>query len=168
MKRLAMFFLIGPLLAVIPIGLPKDVGAHGTGHRLLKHEPVVAVEFHYSDDTPMRYAEVMVFSPRDLKVEHQNGRTDRNGKFVFCPDVPGKWLIKVNDGMGHEEKAVMEVGPEAIAGQSENPRTHPASGGSEPLSKALKIIAGLSLIMNVSFAGYFVKRRSTSAKTSYQ
>lgn len=165
MKRLAMFFLIGPLLAAIPVGLPADASAHGTGHSLLEHEPVVAVEFHYSDDTPMRYAEVMVFSPRDLKVEHQNGRTDRNGKFVFCPDVPGKWLIKVNDGMGHEEKAVMEVGPEAISGETEKPRTHPVSGGSEPLSKTLKIIAGLSLILNLSFAGYFVKRRSNSAKS---
>jgi len=164
MKRLAMFFLIGSLLAVIPIGLPADAVAHGTGHRLLKHQPVVAVEFHYSDDTPMRYAEVMVFSPRNLKVEHQNGRTDRNGKFVFCPDVPGKWLIKVNDGIGHEEKAVMEVSPKVIVGEIEKPRTHPVSGGSEDLSKALKTIAGLSLILNVSFVGYFVKRRSNSIK----
>ena len=164
MKRLAMFFLIGMLLVGIPIGLPADAGAHGTGHRLLKHEPVVAIQFHYSDDTPMRYAEVMVFSPRNLKVEHQNGRTDRNGKFVFCPDVPGKWLIKVNDGIGHEEKAVIEVGPKAISGEIENPRTPPVSGGSETLSKALKIIVRLSLILNVSFAGYFVKRRSNSIK----
>jgi hypothetical protein len=97
-------------------------------------------------------------------VEHQNGRTDRNGKFVFCPDVPGKWLIKVNDGIGHEEKAVMEVSPKVIVGEIEKVGMHPVSGGSEDLSKALKIIAGLSLILNVSFVGYFVKRRSNSIK----
>jgi len=164
MKRSAILFLIWPLLAVVTIGLSADAYAHGTGHRLLKHEPVVAFEFHYSDDTPMRYAEVMVFSPQDMKVEHQNGRSDRNGKFVFCPDVPGKWLIKVNDGMGHEEKAVVEVGPGAISGEAAKSRTNPASSDSEPLSKVLNIIAGLSLILNVSFSGYFMRRRSNSAK----
>lgn len=68
----------------------------------------MAVEFFYSDKTPMRYAEVLVFSPENEKAEYQNGRTDQSGRFAFLAETPGEWQMKVNDGMGH---ATVTVNP---------------------------------------------------------
>jgi nickel transport protein len=101
MKRCMQFLL---LLSVFGLSLfygPPDARAHGTDYSLVEGEALTAVAFNYSDGEPMAYAEVLVFSPQDPKVEHQNGRTDKHGKFAFCPDMPGAWRISANDGMGH-------------------------------------------------------------------
>ena len=58
--------------------MPFSAFGHGTDYRLIGKGTLVATEFFYSDKTPMRYAEVMVFSPQDMEVEDQNGRTDRD------------------------------------------------------------------------------------------
>ncbi len=168
MKRCPVVFLLLPLLVATSMGWPGDAGAHGTGHRLLKDAPAVALEFHYSDQTPMRYAEVLVFSPQDREVEHQNGRTDRHGKFVFCPDAQGQWLVKVNDGMGHAEEAAVSVGQEAISVEAGKSQALPGSGAFGPMPKVLKIIIGLSLMLNVAFAAYFLKRRSNGAANPHR
>lgn len=49
----------------------------------------------------MSYAEIKIFSPDNKNIEHQNGRTDKNGCFAFLPDKVGEWKVMVNDGMGH-------------------------------------------------------------------
>jgi nickel transport protein len=162
MMKLSTVFICSlvVILGLASLGLPGIAAAHGTGYQLLTDAPVVAAKFYYSDQTPMKYAEVLVFSPLDGKIEHQNGRTDKNGKFFFCPDSIGQWRILVNDGMGHAVEAAIPLGPEVMAGVTERPGPGPASGGTDPLSKLLKIIAGFSFILNVSFIAYFLKRRS--------
>lgn len=140
--------------------LPDAVAAHGTGYRVIEEAPVIATEFFYSDKEPMRYAEVLVFSPENNEVEYQNGRTDQNGRFVFYPEMPGKWRIKVNDGMGHAVQAEIpvdspEIGTEAIKGLADK-KTAPAGTA----SKWLKIMLGLSIVLNFFLGMFLVKNAS--------
>jgi nickel transport protein len=160
MKSLLGWVFCLPLLVVCSLGYPTDALSHGTGHDILQDAPLVALEFHYSDGMPMQYAEALVFSPQDPEVEHQNGRTDKHGRFVFCPDAQGAWLVKVNDGMGHLEQAAVEIDAQTLSGPALN-RAAPAppatDGGAAP-SKALKIITGLSLILNAALVAFVLKR----------
>src|SRR6056297_1589987 len=105
MKR-AVVFAFAMIWMIV---LPDGAAAHGTGYRVIEGAPVIAAEFFYSDKEPMRYAEVLVFSPENSEVEYQNGRTDQNGRFAFYPEMPGKWRITVNDGMGHAVRAEISV-----------------------------------------------------------
>jgi nickel transport protein len=152
-----------PLLFVVIwiVFLPSGTAAHGTDYRVLDDTPVVAAEFLHSDKDPMRYAEVLVFSPENKNVEYQNGRTDRNGRFAFCPEMPGKWLIKVNDGMGHAVRAEVSVDfpeteSEAIKGLAD--KDTPAARGT---SKWIKVILGLSIVLNL-FLGMYVMKKGKS------
>ncbi len=164
MKRCIHACLAAAILACGLFGGPSDADAHGTAFNLLQESGLVAVQFHYSDGEPMAYAEVLVFSPQDPKVEHQNGRTDKHGKFAFCPDAEGAWRMSADDGMGHLCQATVKVGQGAAAGKADKSRqetdvqTH--MGG----SRTLKIIAGLSLIVNLAFAVSFLRRRSNTRK----
>lgn len=141
--------------------LPEAVAAHGTGYRVIEEAPVIAAEFFYSDKEPMRYAEVLVFSPENSEVEYQNGRTDQNGRFVFYPEMPGKWRITVKDGMGHAVRAEIQVdspasGSGAIKGLADK-NTAPAGTA----SKWLKIMFGLSVVLNLFLGMFLVKKAST-------
>ena len=154
MKRSRLLFPLLLLFASNLAALPRDAAAHGTGHRVLDDANAVAVEFHYADQGPMQYAEILVFSPSEKKVEHQNGRTDRNGVFAFRPDAPGTWIIEADDGMGHKEHARIRI-------------EQPETGGVQTLyvkhreaSRTIGIVAGLSLLLNLSLAAHIVKKRS--------
>jgi len=140
--------------------LPGGAAAHGTDYRVMEEGHVIAAEFFYSDREPMRYAEVLVFSPENKDVEHQNGRTDKNGRFAFCPEIPGKWLVKVNDGMGHAVRAEIEV--DGVSNPRETAKG--AAGNNlnaiEATSKWIRIFLGLSLLLNFCLGLYVWKTRS--------
>ena len=51
---------------------------HGMFHEIAGKDAVV-VTAEYDDGEPMSYAGVKIFSPAGGKIEHQNGRTDKNG-----------------------------------------------------------------------------------------
>ncbi|MBS3754106.1 MAG: hypothetical protein KGY56_00225 [Desulfobacterales bacterium] len=147
------------LTVILIMALPAGAGAHGTDYRVLDEARVVAAEFFYSDKEPMRYAEVLVFSPENREVEYQNGRTDQNGRFAFCPETAGKWQIHVNDGMGHAVRAEIpvdspETGSKEVKGLSDK----------KPLaatSRWIKILLGLSLMLNL-FLGIYVKKKGAA------
>lgn len=67
-------------------GPANHASGHGTDYRLIENDAVVAAEFFYSDHTPMRYAEVLIFSPESDQVEFQNGRTNQDGRFAFLAE----------------------------------------------------------------------------------
>lgn len=134
--------------------------AHGTNHRIVEQTKTITVEFYYSDNEPMSYAEVVVFSPMDPNIQFQTGRTDKNGRFAFCPDRGGIWHVEVSDGMGHKAAATIEV-------HNLGQRTYPTDV-SEALKgqkaetikdRILKVIMGLSIIGNFAFLILFFKRR---------
>ncbi|MFP4226495.1 MAG: hypothetical protein ACLFRF_07175 [Desulfobacterales bacterium] len=138
--------------------LPEGAAAHGTDYRVIEKAPVIAAEFFYSDKKPMRYAEVLVFSPENDEAEYQNGRTDQNGRFAFYPEMPGNWLVKVNDGMGHAVRA--EIPVDSLESANEGikelaDKNTPAASGT---SKWIKIILGLSIVLNL-FLGMFVVKK---------
>ena len=108
MKRLSLIFIIAFLFSLF--FLPHNLFAHGVVYEIFavgesasggKEGETVIIEVAYDDGEPMSYAEVKIFSPDNKDIEHQNGRTDKNGCFAFLPDQPGEWKVIVNDGMGH-------------------------------------------------------------------
>lgn len=156
MKKYSMIIVWA---VVCSIALSGMAAAHGTGHSLLTGEETVSLAFYYSDKTPMKYAEVFVFSPGDRDIEHQNGRTDKNGIFVFRPDAAGDWFVKVSDGMGHAAEATVHVG-KATLDRTSGSDVVRGSQGTAPSTKTMGIITGLSLILNAVLVFYLVKSRS--------
>ncbi len=166
-KRCTHSCLLASILVFSLFFGPWDADAHGTAFRLLQNSTLAAVQFHYSDGEPMAYAEVLVFSPQDLKVEHQNGRTDRHGTFAFCPDKPGAWRITASDGMGHLCEATVDVSQDSPTGKADRFRQETDNQLLVAGSRTLKIIAGLSLIGNLALAACFFRRRSNTPKGEY-
>jgi len=141
------------------------VRAHGTAYRVMDDATTITAEFYYQDKEPMRYAEVLVFSPLDQKVEYQNGRTDRYGRFAFCPEMAGTWRIEVNDGMGHMVRGNIEVGRVTNKDVKSEPNdTHVHSKSGERTSTLAKTAFGLSLIFNMVTVVYLWKRKYTREK----
>lgn len=139
------------------MAVPFNAFAHGTDYRLLNKKAVVAAEFFYSDKTPMRYAEILVFSPENEKVEYQNGRTDQNGRFAFLPKTTGKWQIKVNDGVGHMVNAIVTVNSIILETKNDGDLL---DGQGPKVSKernsflgnasmAVRLVFGLSILLNI-------------------
>jgi nickel transport protein len=143
---------------------PDFTIAHGTGHRLIAESSSFTVEFFYSDNEPMSYAEVFVFGPHDLKVEYQNGRTDQKGRFSIYPSVPGTWRIEAGDGMGHKEVGIIEVQKET--GDKVTSKNIPAmdAGKSAMSSVFIKTITGLSLILNIFLIFYILRAGKMTIK----
>ena len=131
------------VLVVLALVTPGMVLAHGTGYRVLEPGKAVTIECYYSGGTAMAYADTIVFSPEDLKLEHQNGRTDKNGRVAFFPDTPGTWRVNVGDGMGHKIQAQVQV----EAGNT--PSSEIQDPGSMGQSNALPAAMGISLIFNL-------------------
>ncbi|MCT4536023.1 hypothetical protein [Halodesulfovibrio sp.] len=124
--------------------------AHGVTASTIISEPV-SVHFEYAGGDPMSYASVLVFAPNAKKTdaEFQNGRTDAKGNFAFIPDKTGTWSISAED-MGHRAELRIPVTKAGVAQPSST-----ESGASKPL----RIILGLSLILNLLCAALFVKCR---------
>jgi nickel transport protein len=151
------------ILALCLVAFPGKALAHGTDYRLLEDKQAIAAEFFYADQEPMRYAEVLVFSPGDGDVEYQNGRTDQQGRFAFCPDRSGTWQMKVSDGLGHAVQAKIVVGPAASGKGIEGLEGKEGS----PAGKAsllINALFGLSILLNLALGAYIWKgSRSVTA-----
>jgi nickel transport protein len=162
MKKIFQYGKVFLTFGLILCCCPDYILAHGTGHRLATDSSTVTIEFFYSDNEPLSYAEVFVFGPQDLKVEYQNGRTDQKGRFSIYPTIQGAWRIEANDGMGHKEVAIIEVQQEMIdKATSENMQVM-AIGNSNPPSIFLKAVTGLSLILNLFLIIYIWKNRKSA------
>ncbi len=162
MNRIVLFAVFVWIMA-----MSFNALAHGTDYRLIGTNTVVAAEFFYSDKTPMQYTEILVYSPKNEKVEYQNGRTDRNGRFAFLPETNGKWQMKVNDGMGHAVHAtviVNQVNPDSKnTGEISSKKRNEVSKkngrlfGATPMG--VKLVFGLSILLNLFMGVYVWKRK---------
>ncbi|MDR1921671.1 MAG: hypothetical protein LBS31_08025 [Candidatus Adiutrix sp.] len=166
MNRYSRPMLALTLAAVVHLGAAAEVWAHGSGWSQESAFSVV-LSFYYADQTPMAYSEVQIFSPAEAGIPHQKGRSDRNGFFVFKPDVPGIWSFSAADGQGHLSQGEVEVAadqlnPEnvsappgaAVSSRSDlaRPEVPLARGGASAEGPdPLKIALGLSLIANLAF-----------------
>lgn len=150
-----MNMIIFLIISCFTFFLPQSVSAHGVGYQVLDTNKAVSVYFYYSTGEAMSYAETLVFSPKDKKVEYQNGRTDQSGRFSFYPDSAGVWNIEVNDGMGHKVQGKIEVDEiESDKMQMNSVTSAKNLIDCSSSSMVLKCVAGLSLILNL----YFVLR----------
>lgn len=162
MNRMFLFIAFVWVMA-----MPFNAFAHGTDYRLIGKDSVVVAEFFYSDKTPMRYAEILVFSPKNEKVEYQNGRTDQNGRFAFLAETPGEWQMKVNDGMGHAVHATVTVNSvnsePKNTGEVSSKRRNELSKkkdflfGEAPMG--VRLVFGLSILLNLFLGVYVWKRK---------
>jgi nickel transport protein len=146
------FFLLGCLATVLLTaaagwchGVRGDVD-QGNGY---------LITAEYDDGEPMNYAAVEIKAP-DSTIVFQTGRTDRNGRFMIYPDQTGQWQAVVQDGMGHRLTLDLEVGGSTAAPESAHVRSSLTSGG---MTRAAKVIAGLSIIFGLSGLLYGWKMR---------
>ena len=163
MRIIALAAFMGLLAA------PAPVLAHGTDYRVIAdNDPVVGIAFFYSDKVPMRYAEVLVYSPENDNIEFQNGRTDAEGRFAFFAETPGDWRVEVNDGMGHAVHATVAVTPrevetadsdEVVEIQKKLSATEKKHALLGDASTGVKMVLGLSILMNLFFGMYVWKRK---------
>jgi len=115
--------------------------AHGMFHEIGKREAVV-INAEFDDGEPVSYAQVKVYSPGGKEIEHQNGRTDKNGCFAFVPDRSGEWEILVDGGMGHRIQAAFAVNEASEIRETQD------TGRACPTWQ--RVATGLSLIFGVS------------------
>jgi len=121
--------------------------AHGVVYEL-KEGKTVIIKVNYDDGEPMSYAEVKIFSPDNKDIEHQNGRTDKNGCFAFLPDQIGKWKVIVNEGTGHGVVKEVEI-KEAIK----------IEATTKGWPRWQKLITGISIIWGLTGLVYYFKIR---------
>jgi len=161
MKRLQLYFALLVAMVFLLAFSVIPASAHGTDCRIIEKAKAITFEFFYDDREPMQYSEVLVFSPHDDKVEYQNGRTDSKGRFSFFPEAPGTWRIEASDGMGHMAKGTVDVAAEADS-QTEPFTKNRKNEGifSGNISKSVKIILGLSLILNIWMIFFSLRTRS--------
>lgn len=113
----------------------------------------VAVYFGYAGGEPMSYAKAKVFGPNSSSdLEFQNGRTDARGIFAFVPDQPGSWRVEAWDTLGHKGSIELTIKQEDA--------TLTAVGFEDSVNNPalIKIVLALSLIVNLAFAFYLIKR----------
>lgn len=86
--------------ALLLLCAPRKAAAHELLHEVERGK-AIAVKASFSDGEVLAHATAEIYSPADLTLAHQTGRTDKNGWVAFVPDVPGKWRIKIIDAPGH-------------------------------------------------------------------
>jgi hypothetical protein len=82
--------------------------AHGIQVDYSLKYPQATLKFSFSKSSPLAHADVSVYSVETDEL-YISGKTDKNGEFVFMPDIPGDWTVKVDDGMGHRKTAVITI-----------------------------------------------------------
>lgn len=146
MKKPVLIFIFGLAFLVYPMS--RILIAHGVVYEI-KNEKAVMIKIAYDDGGPMSYAAVKIFSPSDKRVEYQNGRTDKNGCFVFLPDKIGAWKITVDEGMGHGVVRTLMV--------NEAARVETICKG---MPRWYKLIVGVSILLGAAgFLFYLAARR---------
>ncbi len=124
--------------------------AHGVFHRITKTEAAV-ISAEYDDGEPMSYADVKVYSPAGEKIEYQNGRTDKNGRFAFVPDIPGAWRVSIDGGMGHVIHTTLALDEAmAVVGKAKSGQACPKWHG---------IVTGLGVIFGLCGCVYYIRMR---------
>ena len=116
----------------------------------------IVVSALYDTGEAMDYAKVTISAP-GANLKFQSGRTDRNGRFCFFPDVSGNWKVVVDDEMGHRLEANVPV-DEGMALRSTHETVNSGPGF---LSIYQKAVIGVSIIFGVSGILFWFKARKT-------
>ncbi|WP_051132462.1 hypothetical protein [Thermodesulfatator atlanticus] len=123
---------------------PAMAFAHGMEGSVSYHNGVGVVSVAYDDGEPASYVKVVIRASGS-KFSFQRGRTDRNGRFAFLPDVPGLWEIVVSDNMGHRTELKLNI--ENIANETQSSMSKPQTGFIVPREVAAFI--GVLIILGI-------------------
>ena len=143
--KVFIFFFLGMVM------LPSFLYAHGVMGRI--DAGGIVVSAMYDTGEAMSYAKATILAP-GAELNFQSGRTDRNGRFCFLPDVSGDWKVVVDDEMGHRLAVNVPV-DEAMRLRSE-PGDRSAGQG---LSKVERVVMGISIIFGISGILFWWKGR---------
>lgn len=148
MKYRSLIFSFLAIAAMSPALLYAHgvTGKTGTGG--------IVVSAMYDTGEAMDYAKVTILAP-DANLKFQSGRTDRNGRFCFFPDVSGNWKVVVDDEMGHRLEVNVPV-DQAMSLQA-NPEN--VNSGRNFLTRYQKAIIGVSIIFGISGIVFWFKSR---------
>jgi len=168
------------LFVFITLSALKHASAHGIHVDYSFDYPLVSLKFYYSKTSPLASADVSILSPNSGEL-YISGKTDEDGNFEFKPDVPGKWTVKVDDGMGHLKTTVIDIEDLSAQLVSEPAHTgdhdHSHDTGDEhghihepahdhdhasdysEIPLIYKVIFGLSLIFGIAGIWYGLKAR---------
>ncbi|MGE5344163.1 MAG: hypothetical protein ACM3SY_22075 [Candidatus Omnitrophota bacterium] len=83
-------------------------------HYSLISQPATVVNVYYADGTKFNYESFEIYKPSNTSMAYMVGRTDAEGRIVFIPDEPGKWLIKTFSADGHGASIAFEVDPSEV------------------------------------------------------
>jgi len=133
---------------------PELLYAHGVTSKI--DTGGIVVSAMYDTGEAMDYARVTVLAP-GANLKFQSGRTDRNGRFCFFPDVSGDWKVVVDDEMGHRLEVHVPV-DKAMALKA-NPKNGNLKPGS--LIRWEKAVMGVSIIFGISGILFWLKGRKT-------
>ncbi len=140
-----ILFWPGPAFAILFLLTAGQGWAHGV-RGVLAGIQAVCILSEYDDGEPMSYARVEIMAPGS-QLPFQSGRTDRNGRFCFRPDISGDWRITVSDAMGHRLRLSNTINDNMIPAAGDG--TGLNRGG--PWTRMLRIADGLAIIFG--FAG---------------
>lgn len=129
------------LVVLCTLFIMPGLWGHGV-HHSIERDSAIIVNAMYHDHKPIAHAEVKIYMPEENKVEYQNGRTDKNGRFAFYPHTKGEWTVVVRDAMGHGFTEKVNVSSIGDIGH-----TH---GG---LSVTQKVIMAICVVWG--FAGFY-------------
>ena len=137
----SFLFIITITLLLIPCGVP----AHGVKGEIAEGTGAMIITARYSNNDVMSYAATTIRPPSG-EIDFQTGRTDRNGRFCFFPDIDGDWEVTVDDGMGHRLRMAVPVG------RDRSLTSHPVAFSLNRNSPSLyaKALAGLGIIFGIS------------------
>ena len=153
-------FIFAAACAFSPLAASRPAHAHALAGSRVDGASAVVLEFAYSSGETPAYAAIEVYGPDDARVEFQNGRTDRRGRFAFVPDKPGLWRAVVADNMGHRVET-----PVAVVLSETGMARGAADDSRQTAPMALKAILGASLLLNAGALLSWItgrgKRRAT-------
>ena len=153
MKKFSLIFIITFFFSLSFV--LHNLWAHGIVYEV-KEDKTVVIKVAYDDGEPMSYAKIKIFSPDNKDIEHQNGRTDKNGCFAFLPDKVGQWQVIVDDGMGHRVTTKVEV-EKGVKIEKTGYRAWP---------RWQAVITGISIIWGLTGLIFYLKKRNTSNSNS--
>lgn len=150
---------------------------HGIQLTAAKKYPCIVANAKYHGSRGLADANVII---RFENQEFQKGKTDKNGNFCFYPDQTGKWMVTVDDGLGHLGKVDVTIAndffevlpkptetggetkvpsPSQSTPQTQKTEEKPAFAHNGNCCYFLKIVLGALLILVITFIMYHWQKR---------
>ncbi len=127
------------LIIILLISVSPVLISHGVD--IVSIKGGTGIEAKYDSGDPISHAEVTVYSPEEGSEPFQTGVTDKNGRFLFSPDMNGEWKVVVNDWTGHGGTIKIKV---------DNDLNLRSEKGEKPTGRGIKILSGVSVIFGLT------------------